>query len=241
MGIKKHEISTTGVGITDEEIYNAFAEIWKLTKLLDNLHSSCESFDNEEFDDDDLSDECETVRFLVPNFKRMVDAHASTLPRVDRYGKEILLQLDFLRDTMKESQAIFFADGTTQLKSRIKSTIGYLSYWLYHEFSIEDTEDVDSIVRLYINANPGITIELIRDKIQNWMEKYGVPVSIFDAIPELENEFWAIMGPDAAEIDEKFITAEDVADLVAGKISPSDVLQRVDARAGSELDTANAF
>lgn len=236
MKIKKHEISVTGMGITDEILLAAFEEAWRLSKKLDSLYKSCEYFDNEEIDDDDLADLCAEISLNCPNLIKISVAHCSTIPRVDRYCIRMIKKIETLRDSIVEGQSTYFADGTGEIKELISQSMGFLAYWITQEFRMENTEEIDSIVNLYVNANAGVTFESLRDKAHGWMNMYNMPISIFDAIPELEESFYAVMGPDVAEIDEDYLTADDVVELLNNVITPAMLVSRVNKRVLEDND-----
>lgn len=86
--------------------------------------------------------------------------------------------------------------------------------------------EVDELVQAYCDKtleNPVYIAEEVRED----MKHYRIRFDVFDAFPELEDEFFAVMGPSITGIDQTSLTIEDVRDVIFGNISPDDLVMRV--------------
>lgn len=204
----------------DIDFVKIFSALNNTRGLLKELVDACES---EDFDIIfDLSDEIIIDRDIFElYYSRFISNNAilnhslrTMYPKVESFADELQDSYSLNRTKLPE------------FKEKAKYVCGVYATLLYFDFNLNGLLEEDPVVEsCVIPCLSGIDAsDFMQDVVEEiyWCRS---TFDIFEMYPQFEEDFYSIMGPEAALIDSDELTLEQVQDVVNGIITAEDLLE----------------
>ena len=204
----------------DIDFVKIFSTLNTTRDLLKELVDACE---NEDFDIIlDLSDEIIIDRDI---FELYYSRFISNNAILNHSLRTMYPKLESFADELQDSYSLN-RTKLPEFKEKAKYVCGVYATLLYFDFNLNGLLEEDPTVEsCVIPSLSGINAsEFMQDVVEEiyWCRS---TFDIFEMYPQFEEEFYSIMGPEAALIDSDALTLEQVQDVVNGVITAEDLLE----------------
>lgn len=160
--------------------------------------------------------------------------------------------LDLLESIVKEISEPYLPPTTKQVEDLREVTyhvLGEISYFTYYQFNLDlSKETLDNSKELEVNVSvkaymdsTGKSIEDIISSVRKVMDSHKPNLTIFEAFPEIEEEFFSVVGVYLKDFEsmEELITPDLVLKVVKGEIEPEVAVETLRALEMEESDSSS--
>lgn len=243
----KHETQTTVYAMRNDELLQCFMEAWSMTQQLMEIDRAFKQYEDEEIDDEELFDVLEdSGYFSYSTFGTFCDCVVSKSHVTVKYLLRVHVRLKNLVKNLRlimDYECPPTKEECSVVRDELYDVIGGLLYFLVTEFKLTDVladvlaqkEDlaVDEIYSMYCATTVSDPADFAH-QVYELSQEYKYHLDFFDDYPEKEEAFEAVMGPYIVGIDEGCLTLELVDGVIAGTITPGELLSIVNPVEGDE-------
>jgi hypothetical protein len=128
-------------------------------------------------------------------------------------------------------------DLLERFKKEVYEVLSQVAYAIRYDFVLDQTVEsaakfpgdlkqlvVDHAFSDYCSSNnldsTETACEIVKISVENKPK-----LAVFDERPDLEDEYYNVVGPYASDVDEDRLTVKDVEDIIAGKVLPVDLYE----------------
>lgn len=247
MKLLSHTINTTLSNMDSQRIDEVFEECMNILEDVTNLeevlyperYAKTEGADLENLEDVQL-DVISLLSFSLKysSIKDFNDGFlAGSKPSLRRVHTGTHY-LDLLENIVKEISAPYIPPTTQQVEDLRKvayHVLGEISYFVYYQFDLDiSKEKLDKGEELEVNVsvksymdNTGKSIQDIISNVRSVMDTHKPSLTVFEAFPELEDEFYIVAGMYIKDFEamEEFITPDMIVKVVKGELEPEKAVE----------------
>lgn len=250
--IKKHEYNAILKAMSISELIEMYGEIRRLFMQSLAIVQTIANVRDEEKDEIDLMDCLEDSNLDTPLIEMYAMHDCSKNPAVNRclirYAGKIYVtpdgieyskidELRILKKRILDRYTGVSVEEMKELEEICSALIGFCIYVLKYEFGLAESHsqivdnaseiDVNVVVDKYNEARSLVLTEEI-EFLYRAAEIFKPQIAVFDEYPELEDEYMAIMGAYASDVDDELLTIDIVRAVLDGKVTPDKVCQIYD-------------
>lgn len=232
-----HEIQTVVNNMRKDELFKCFTEAYTVACQLIELRSTLQQWKQGSLDDDELFDSIDELNYFSYNslldFSRWANSKDTIL---NKYLSRTMSYFEVVKKNVQivsDSACVPTDEEYNLLLKGLYSIISGILYFIIHEFNLKttilaaETKDdvpVDEIVSHYCASTNKDLLDFVLS-VCELGDKFKFKLDFFDDYPNKEEDFERVMGPLVVGIDEATLTISLVDDVIAGKITPAELLE----------------
>lgn len=245
--LTKHEIFKDVHGVEIGTVSAALEEALTICGDAKYIREMLVQFQNGDIDEFELMDEITSYAvFDYNNLSVCKTCAASVNQVVNKYLKQVLANLGVFSENLSCATDCVFQIGDDELQTLIDQAYNVVSgmvFFVMVEFNVfsligATTSDyeIDEVFDGYCRKNQLDPIAEA-DKLLALSKEYKMRIDLFDSCPELEDQFYIIMGPNVIGIDFSMLTLDMVRDVLSGDITPEELVAQFQISVESEGDS----
>lgn len=252
MNLLKHDTSSLIGSIERKALEDSFAEALTLLRDAKTVYNTIRSLEHKTIDFMDATDKLEDYTGVdVHNLDVFRVLKSSLSETINKYLERVFIDIDVYSRTLNAAVDCMFAlqpNEIEYLEQKAYNVVSGMTFFCSFEFDMlgiissaeEGAEAVDEVVQVYCRRT-GETALTIAKEIQTAMKEFKINFDVFDAFPELEEQFFNVMGPNITAVDPVMLTMELVQAVINGEITPELLIKEMqevsdDAVGGVEYD-----
>lgn len=243
--IKDHVICDTVVSLDSYVLIDFFSKLMQDYSLLKEIYTNVQQYSNKEMDDDDIEDFFLDVHFeSISSFRKLARLYICDYQPVNIYFLRTSHYFESLVELCTNISNRYYSPNeseTEEILDLTYKTLAGVCFLLgtdYHCYdtvkaSIDGREvDYDKIVYEHFSKFSLVTEDRLKmcldfaKDVFDTSKEFKIKFDVFDACPEKEAQFTELLGPDIGAIDETQLTIALVDDLLSGKISVEELLEK---------------
>lgn len=186
------------------------------------------------------------------NIRLFAEGFCAVQYSIDRRAKHAVHYLDIAKTLIAEAAGPFIPLSTKkaeEMRKVVYHVLAEVSYFLYYQFRMDLTKkSIDEDGELQLNValksyldDSGKSLDDLIQLFRQVMDTHRPNITIFEAFPELEEEFYSIAGAYIRDFEtfSEYVTKDLVVDVITGKVDAETVVRDLENRA-SELGDEDA-
>lgn len=230
----KHEIFKDVHAVEMGTVSAALEEALTICKDVQYIRTKLIELQDGEIDEFELMDEITSYAvFDYSNLSVCKTCAVSVNQIVNKYLKQVLTGLSTFADNLSCATDCVFQIEEDELQTLISQAYNVISgmiFFVLVEFNIfsltgETTADydIDEVFDGYCRKNQ-LDPVTEADKLLTLSKEYKMKIDLFDSCPELEDQFYVVMGPNVIGIDFSLLTLDMVHSVIAGDVTPEQLV-----------------
>ena len=234
--LNKHDVSILALCFERDSLISALTEAYQVVQNCKNIESTIKEYTEgsiDEFDVIDTIQDCSS--FDLTDLEKFKTYRCSKKLIVNKYLVRVFSDVETLLKKLKRAEDASFCitdDEVKDIQDSIYKVISGMIFFILVEFDVFDClndngdvvlDSIDEIVvsycQRYCKEPKDFLTELCNDS-----KVYTLKFDVFDSNPELELPFQQVMGPSIVGVDEEQLTLDIVKKVIAGDISPEDLV-----------------
>lgn len=249
------DVNRTLSNITDEQVYKLVDECKDILHLFSKLEMvikpKSEGGEFEELDDIVLDAQLDVIEEIDANLKydslRLFSQgffapNYSLTRRIDTSVHYLDIAKKMIRE-LSEAYVYLSTEQIEGLKKLAYHVLGEVSYFLYFQFRLNETEAsiknkeelvLSVAIKSYLDDS-GEVLESFLNFLKDIMVSHRPELTIFEAFPDLEDEFYLIAGAYIKDFEamEEFLTIDIVSAVIKGEMDPEDAVRSLQEKAAA--------
>lgn len=239
---RKHEYNKVIQKFTTEDIHQYLSEAMSLVDNMLSIVCFSQKFLEGSIDDFEYFDSIDELGTLnTSTLDAVAFSRATQNEIVAKYLKETISIKDRLYNNIsvvRKSGCFFDEEEASKIEAAARNVITGVIYTIVFDFNVfefaqavdagEAEPVIDESFYMYCNSK-GRQPEDLANACLDIFNSFRLKLTWFENFPELEDEFYIVMGPNVIAVQDMELNEVDVRAVVNGELTPEDLLAKYNA------------